>query len=405
MKKIYITAGASSTFMGPGRKEFNPKKVMPGFEHYLKESIDQTLLQVPQAEFDEGYISNFMASRFIQQGNLAGFLPHFVPSLLHKPCFRLEGACGSGGLALTSAARSILSGLADTALVCGFEIQNTIKALYGADILAGAAYHKQERKHGHAYFFPELFSQRAGAYYDKTTYTRARQGLAQWYANAIDNARINPKAQEFHNTDTEPFLKASKKPDSQTFLEHLNLYDCSKISDGAASLVMASEEGLKKLGIATKDAIELVAFNSSEGDITQQPKDLSQLTNTAHCTHKTLQAAKITQEDIGLLELHDCFSITGVLALEAAGFCKDGTAADFVYEGNTQKDGQLPTNLSGGLCGFGHPTGATGIRQMVDLFKQLTQQADNQVKLKKEFGMMVSMGGNDITVSTLIVAH
>ena len=89
MKKIYIAVGNTSVFMGPGRKEFNPKKSMPGFEHYLKESINGTLAKIPNPDFDEGYISNFMAGRFIKQGNLAGFLP--VCSLvLHKPCYRLR---------------------------------------------------------------------------------------------------------------------------------------------------------------------------------------------------------------------------------------------------------------------------------------------------------------------------
>ena len=91
MKKVYAAAGNSSIFMGPGRKEFNPKKEMPTFEHYLKEAIDGTLTQIPNPDFDEGYISNFMAGPFIRQGNLAGFLPEYVPSLLHKPCYRLEG--------------------------------------------------------------------------------------------------------------------------------------------------------------------------------------------------------------------------------------------------------------------------------------------------------------------------
>ena len=102
-------------------------------------------------------------------------------------------------------------------------------------------------------------------------------------------------------------------------------------------------------------------------------------------------------------KVHDCFSITGLLSLEAAGFAKKGEASDLVLSGATLMDGSIPTNLSGGLGGFGHPTGASGVRQMVDLWMQLTGKASNQAKLKKPYGMMISMGGNDITVTCLIV--
>ena len=115
--------------------------------------------------------------------------------------------------------------------------------------------------------------------------------------------------------------------------------------------------------------------------------------------------ASISSQDLGLLEVHDCFSITGLLALEAVGVCKKYMAGEFVYSGESTINGTLPTNLSGGLCGFGHPTGATGIRQLSDLQKQFCGTAENQVDLKKEYGLMISMGGNDISVSALSVSN
>ena len=403
MKKIFAAAGFNTVFMGTGRKEFNPKKPMTGFEEYLKQAADGCLNQIPNPEFDEGIISNFMASRFIRQGNLAGFLPSVVPSLLYKPCYRSEGACGSGGLALTMAAKSILAGTADSVYITGFEIQNTVKAIYGADILAGAAYHAGERKEGHAYFFPGIFSERAGACYERYGYNNMRQGMARWFENAIENARKNPNAQEFHNTKDNLFELGMVKPNGKRFVDHLNLFDCSKVSDGASSLVICSEEGLKKLGIKLEDAIEIVAFSSCEGDITARPEDLTELTTTANCTQQVFNKVNFKREDITCLEVHDCFSITGILALEAMGFVDKGKGAEFVHSGETKSTGKLPVNMSGGLCGFGHPTGATGVRQMVDLIQQFTGKAPNQIQMKKEFGMMVSMGGNDKTVSVLAV--
>jgi acetyl-CoA C-acetyltransferase/acetyl-CoA acyltransferase len=405
VKKVYAAAGYNTVYFGTGRKEFHPKKPMPAFESYLKETAEGTSKQVQNPDFDEGVIANFMASRFIKQGNLAGFLPFMMPSLRGKPCLRVEGACGSGGLGLASAVKSVLSGMAESVFVAGFEIQNTQKALYGADVLAGAGYYNGERKHGHAYFFPGVFSNRAGAYCQKHDKALARQGMAKWYELAILNARKSPKAQEHHNTTSDLFVLGMSAPNPKAFVEHLNFYDCSKVSDGASSIVIASEDGLKRLGLKKEDCVEIVGFASAEDDITQQPQDPTVLSTTATAAQKALRAAGISREQIGHLELHDCFTITGLLALESMGFAAAGQGGRFVLDGNTAHDGSVPVNLSGGLVGFGHPTGATGVRQLVDILHQMTGRADNQAKLKKDHAMMISMGGNDKTVTAIIATR
>jgi acetyl-CoA C-acetyltransferase/acetyl-CoA acyltransferase len=219
--------------------------------------------------------------------------------------------------------------------------------------------------------------------------------MAKWYERAILNARLNPKAQEHQNDAADPAALGMTPPDGRKFVPHLNLFDCSKVSDGASALVMASEEGLDRLGLRKADAIELAGFHGSEGDITRPPADPTVLENTGAAA----------RDGIGVLELHDCFSITGLLALESIGFAAPGKAPGFVADGGVAPEGPLPVNPSGGLCGFGHPVGATGVRQMVDLFEQLRGKAPNQVRWGrpgKEHGMMVSMGGNDKTVTALV---
>lgn len=403
MKKIFLTAGYSSIFLGTGRKEFNPKKPMPSFEAYLQESAKGVISQLGNANFDEGVISNFMAGRFIKQGNLPGFLPFAIPELTYKPCSRVEGACGSGGLALASAIKSVLSDSANSVYVTGFEIQNIVKAVYGADYLAGAAYFNGERKNGHAHFFPNIFSQRAGAYANKFGKENMRNGLAQWYVNAIENARTHPKAQEYHNQNQDLMRFGLSEPNPHIFLDHLNFADCSKISDGASSIVVCDEEGLKKIGAKKEDAIELVAFAQAEGNIVAEPKDAVVMDTTEAIAKKCFEKAKMTIKDIGMLELHDCFTISGLLALEALGFCKTGQGWQVVSEGKTKRNAELPVNTSGGLIGFGHPTGATGVRQMVDIWEQLTGKASSPIKAKNNTGMMISMGGNDKTLSAFIL--
>lgn len=402
-KKIFAAAGYSTTFFGPGRKEFDPRKPLPPFEGYLRETAGGTMALLGRPAVDEGVIASFMAGRFLRQGNLPGFLPFMVQQLLGKACTAVEGACGSGGRAIAVAARSILADSADAVFVAGFEMQNSIKSVYGADVLAGAAYYSKERREGFSHFFPGLFAERAAAYFERYGHDSARRAMARWYQLAVENARRNPKAQEYQNTNADLFALGMTAPDPGKFVPCLNLYDCSKVSDGASSLVLFSEEGLERCGVRREDAVEIIAIGEAQADITQAPADLTKLSTTELAASLALHQAGLTIADIAVLELHDCFSITALLALEAIGVVKPGEAAEYILAGNTAAGGALPTNLSGGLCGFGHPTGASGVRQLVDLQQQLCGSAPNQIVPRTPFGLLVSMGGNDKTVTSILV--
>lgn len=402
-KKVYAAAGYSTVFFGNGRPEFDPDKPMRQFEDYLRETASGTSKQLPNPLFDEGVIGSFMSARFLKQANLPGFLPMMVPGLRYKPCTGVEGACGTGGRAIATAVRSVLSDEADAVFVTGFEMQNTVKSIYGADILAGAAHYCKERKEGHAYFFPGIFSERAGAYYQKYGYDWARKGMAKWYENAIVNARHYPKAQEFHNRSVDLLQLGMTKPDPTRFVPHLNFYDCSKVSDGAASIVIFSEEGLARSGIDKSQAIEIIAVGAAEDDITLPPADPTVFATTEQAVKQALIQAQLQIQDMGLIELHDCFTISGLLSLEALGLAAPGKASAFITEGKMSREGDLPINVTGGLGGYGHPTGATGVRQLVDLQQHLTKQSQVNVPVKRPHGLMVSMGGNDKTVTAIVV--
>src|SRR4030042_2259122 len=184
-KKIFMAAGYNTASLGTGRKKFHPKKPRPGLEDLIKEAGQGTLKQIGGgANVDEGVISNFMAARFNKQGHLAALIPHGDESLRWKPCCRVEGACGSGGLGLMTAVKTVLSGTADVVLTIGVEVQNTVKAIYGADYLAGAGWFRGEGEAGHAFFFPAVFSDRAGAYFEKYGRDKTRRAFARWYRNA-----------------------------------------------------------------------------------------------------------------------------------------------------------------------------------------------------------------------------
>ena len=404
-KNVYLAAGYNTISMGTGRKEFNPRVARPGLEHYLKEAGQASLSQLGgAAKVDEGVIGNFMAARYNKQGHLGAFLPMIDKGLQYKPSIRVEGACASGGLALVTGIKSILAETADTVLCIGVEVQNTVKAIYGADILAGAGWF-QRRKTGHAYFFPGQFSDRAGAYYEKFGREYTRKGLARWYQIAIENARLCPTAQEHHNTNPDLLKAGMTEPNPKIFTDYLNFFDCSKVSDGASAIGIFSEAGLKRSGIALKDAVEVVGVGQAVDDITENPADLTVLSTIREASRQALESAGISREQLATVEIHDCFSIAGVLGMEALGFAAHGNGAEFVAEGHTARDGKIPVNTTGGLIGWGHPTGATGVHMAVTIWEQLTGRAGaNQIPVPADrpYGMSVNMGGDDRTVVALI---
>ncbi|MGE4289908.1 MAG: hypothetical protein AB7E36_14580, partial [Salinivirgaceae bacterium] len=286
----------------------------------------------------------------------------------------------------------------------GVEVQNTVKAMYGADHLALAGW-QQNRKKGHAYFFPGEFSDRAKAYYEKYGEEYTRKGLATWYKNAIENARLCPTAQEFENKNPDLLTTGMTKPNGRMFVDSLNVFDCSKVSDGASAIAIVSEEGLKRIGIKKSEAIEVVGFGQVEENLLEDPISQTELTTTKVAVEKALNMAGISRDKLATVETHDCFTIAGIMATEAIGFAKAGKGAAFVAEGNTARSGTIPFNTTGGLIGWGHPTGATGVHQAVTLWEQLTGKAGMaQIDIPKEkpYGLSVNMGGNDKTLVAIV---
>jgi len=404
-KKVYMVAGYNTISLGTGRKEFNPKKPRPGLEHYITEAGQNTLKQIGGGKnVDECVIGNFMAARFNKQANLPGFFPMIDSDLRFKSATCVEGACGSGGLALTTGIRAVLAETADVVLSIGVEVQNTMKAIYGADVLAGAGWF-QDRKKGHAYFFPGQFSNRAGAYFEKYGRDKTRKAFARWYTIMVENARLCPTAQEHHNNTDDLEELAMMEPSPKSFVDHLNIFDCSKVSDGASAIAIASEDGLAKMGINPAEAIEVIGWAQVVEDVTKPPEDATVLSTIKEAVKLALERAGITIDQVGTIETHDCFTIAAVLGIEAMGLAEPGKGPDFILDGHIARDGKVPMNTTGGLIGWGHPTGATGVHQAVTIWEQLTGRAgDNQIKINPDrpYGLTVNMGGDDKTVVAII---
>ena len=398
-KKVYLTAGYNTISLGTGRSEFNPKKPMPGIEQNTLKKIGGP------DKVDEIVVGNFMAARFNKQAHLGGFSGMIDKGLEFKPATRVEGACASGGLSVLTGIKNIMADFSDVVLSLGVEVQNSMKAIYGADVLAGAGWF-QKRKNGHAYFFPGQFSDRAGAYYEKYGFDYTRKGLGQWFVNAIENARLCPTAQEHENKVPDLYaLYNSRKPDGRFFVDDLTVFDCSKVSDGASAIAIVSEEGLERIGVSKEQAVEVMGVGHRVRNITQDPPNMVELTTIKKAAHDALEMAGITIDQLGTIETHDCFSIAGILATEALGYAEPGKGAGFVAEGNTSREGKIPMNTTGGLIGWGHPTGGTGVHMAVTVWEQLTGNAGNAQIIfneDKPYAMSINMGGDDVTVVAMV---
>jgi len=168
---------------------------------------------------------------------------------------------------------------------------------------------------------------------------------------------------------------------------------------------VVSEEGLHRCGISKHDAVEIIGVGQAEYDLTKAPENPVWLSTTEQAAKKALKMAGIGIQQLATVECHDCFTIAAVMAVEALGFADAGRGPDFILQGNTARDGKVPFNTTGGLIGWGHPTGATGVHQAVTIWEQLTQKAGAaQIKIPRDrpYGLSVNMGGDDKTLVSLV---
>jgi acetyl-CoA acyltransferase len=318
--------------------------------------------------------------------------------LANKPWTRVEAACASGGCAVVSAVESLHAGY-DLALVVGAEMQTSVSARIGADYLARAAHYDLERGIDE-FTFPAMFARRWKAYQEAFGASEADMGevVAKAYANANRNPYAHMRSQkrdlEWAQAagDTNPrFLQNEKLHD------YLKMSDCSQVSDGASALVLATVEGLKKLGKPEGDCVELLSWGLRANPLAQV-KDLTQLSTTAGAARDAFDSASVSAGDMGVVEVHDCFAVTEWLMLEALGLAAPGRAAELTTSGATHIEGRIPVNTGGGLLAFGHPVGATGVKQLVEIWRQMKGMCgDYQIPNTPELGLTANMGGDDRT--------
>ncbi|MCZ6644752.1 MAG: hypothetical protein O7B79_00790 [SAR324 cluster bacterium] len=412
-RPVYVAAQALTPFIGKGNPDFidksHPdfgKRENPSLEEHLvaavqalikNENIDPTLIQ-------RGFVGNFAGELFSKQGFLGAMVARADPRLAGIGFARMEAACASGGVSLVSGVEAIQAGL-DLVLVVGAEVQTTVRAREGADFLARAAHYESERGIDD-FTFPALLTRRTKAY--KEAYGLSDRDLAHFSVKAYANANRNPLA---HMKAVKMTLEqAENASDSNpNFLgnpelkEHLRMSDCSQVSDGAAALLLASAEGLRKLDRAMKDCVQVRSYGICTNPL-GQVQDLLRLDTAAGAVQEAMSDGSITPSDVQVAEVHDCFTIAELLMYEAIGFAEQGKGAELVLSGRTTLEGDIPVNTGGGLVGFGHPVGATGVKQVAEIYRQMKGLCgDYQIHKDVDTGLTVNMGGDDRTVVSFVL--
>ena len=337
------------------------------------------------------YIGNMSGGRFIGQEHL-GALAVDQAGLTPIPAVRLEGACASGALAFRKATMSIQAGEHDIVMAAGAEKMTDVKGEHAVAALMGAGDHEWESAIGLT--FSGLYALIARAHMKQ--YGTTSEQMAMVSVNNHKNGALNPLAQYPFPITLEDALTATMISDP------LRLYDCSPITDGAAAVILASEEMVKKLGIE-KPVWILGSGQASDTLALHHRKSFTEMAATKAAAKAAYEKAGLTHEKINVAEVHDCFSINEIIALEDLGFCKKGDGGKFVEQGKIALNGERPTNTMGGLKSIGHPVGATGIRQIADLVKQLRGEAGKLQVNGAKIGLAQNIGGTGATAVVSIL--
>lgn len=413
MQKVYILGGAQTDF------ERNWKKEGKGMVALLKEAVTDGLSYVDLSYDDiktlnannrvACFVGNFIAEKYIDQGHLGAFLTEVDPAFYGVPSARYEAACASSSVAIDAAATKIRSGDYDVAIVVGWELMKTVDSKIGGDYLGRAAYYEKEGK-GIDLPFPKLFGKLADETlrkYPELDEKRYMDALAQISVINYGNAKRNPFAQtrkwfmsydqaSIRGTETNPLVGGK-----------LAVSDCSQVTDGAAVVVMCSEKFLKERGYENKPIIKGFGHRTApmlfEKKIEENAGSTYTLPWTRQAVLDAYKRSELTVDDIDVFETHDCFTSSEYAAISAFGLTKPGREFEAIESGLINFDGKKPINPSGGLIGCGHPVGASGVRMMLDLYKQVTGTAGGYQVKSATNGMMLNIGGSATTNYVFVV--
>jgi len=299
---------------------------------------------------------------------------------------RCEAACASGSAAFQAAYSSIASGQAEIAMALGVEKMREIDTATAMEWIGRAGYYTWEF-HNFGLTFPAYYALYANAHMAK--FGTTEEDLALVAVKNHNYAAMNPIAHLQNKITVDDVLS------SMVIASPLKLFDCCPMTDGAASIILASEEKVKELKIDTPIWVAGIGYSSGTANLSKRANYVG-LEASVLASQKAYKAAGVTPNQIDFAEVHDCFTIAEILAYEDLGFCRKGEGMKLIREGQTEIGGKIPVNVDGGLKAKGHPIGATGCSMIYELTKQLREEAvekGRQVPLKNHIGIAHNVGG------------
>ena len=330
------------------------------------------------------YLGNFAGPSFAGQNHLAPYVASAC-GITGAPATRFEAACASSGAAFFHACSGVAAGLHDVVLVIGVEKMTSQTTARVAEILASAGDLAGEVKAGAT--FPALFAMIARRHMHE--FGTTREHLAAVAVKNHANGAKNPDAHLRKPITMEKALAG--KP----IAEPLTLYDCSLISDGAAAVLLAP---LERASEFTDQPVEVKGVaQTSDYLALDEKQDVTTFQSVRTAAAKAFRMAGVTPSDIEFAEVHDCFTIAEIMALEEAGFVKKGEGGPYTAGGHTALDGELPVNTSGGLKSKGHPVGATGAALTGDVVLQIRGAAGQRQVKRNSLGLAQNLGGSGAT--------
>ncbi|RLE62827.1 MAG: thiolase domain-containing protein [Thermoprotei archaeon] len=378
MEKVFVLGGGVTKIGEHWSKSLRDLFVEAAFK-----ALEDSNLELKNIEAI--YIGNMSSGELQGQEHLGSLMATWL-GIPGVAAVKVEAACASGGAVFHQAYLAVASGLYDCVLVGGVEKMTdaVVHDVTAALVMADDAEYT-------AFTGASFVGLNAIVYrYYMEKYHVKQEDIALFSVHDHKYASNNPYAQYPFQVTLEKVLS------SPLVADPIRLLECSPIGDGAAALILCSEKFARENGI--RPGVEVAASALATDTISLMDReDLTTLTATVKAARKAYKMARIEPQDVDVMEVHDAFTILGVIHLEDLGFAEKGSGWKLVKEGEIEKDAKIPTNLSGGLKARGHPVGATGVYQVYEIYQQLTGIAPNQVE-KAEIGLAQSVGGVGGTV-------
>ena len=339
-------------------------------------------IDVPAALVDVGSIGATCNFTLNEQGLLAGLMA-MVPGLEGKPLDAVENACASGGQAVLSVINKLQAGMGDVGVAVGYEKMRDREGKMDAKLVGkvlGYFSFPAERE-GKTFVFPHLFAEVMQEY--MKAHGVSEEQLAQIAVQEYACAKYNPCAQM--NKVQITLEQAMKIEGINRYVVDglpLKTYDCSQISDGYAALLLATEEGLNKLGRKKEECIEVAGWGQATDPLRKEGRDVLRPAGAYKAMNQAYRMAGVKPAEVNVAEVHDCFTVMGAIGAEVIGKAEPGKGAAFWCDGKAAPDGECGINTSGGLIAKGHPVGATGVAMLGWAAMQLLHQAPQELQVK-----------------------